>query len=257
MSTKQESIPKFSELEQVPKRSRVRRSQTKEAPVKQSRRTKAPLQETIVEEVPKKRTRVSKSKVNQETSAESVNDNLVELVVNDGDENNRNENNEELNNDSNVSNVSNLQTTEKIDAIIHKLKTESQEHLLPTKWVRHQIRVLKEIRKEVQKLEKKKTRAPRTHVEGRETGFLKPVPISSELASFVGVEKGSLCSRASVTKAICSYIKEHNLKNPERPKEIIPDKKLKSLLKYDETYGPITYTNYHTLLKPHYLTQAS
>lgn len=67
---------------------------------------------------------------------------------------------------------------------------------------------------------------------GRTTlsGITRPVLISDELCSFLGQKKGSLLARTVVTKHITTYIREHNLQNPDNKKQIIPDAKLQRLL---------------------------
>ncbi len=91
--------------------------------------------------------------------------------------------------------------------------------------------------KEAAKKNKKK-KAPRDDSAPRKpSGFASPVIVSDELYSFLerfGVKKGEPVARTDVTKYMTSYIKEHNLQNPELRREILPDSTLKSL------FGPAT-----------------
>uniref|UniRef100_A0A6C0EK53 DM2 domain-containing protein n=1 Tax=viral metagenome TaxID=1070528 RepID=A0A6C0EK53_9ZZZZ len=88
------------------------------------------------------------------------------------------------------------------------------------------------------------------------SGFLKPVGISEELAKFTGWDPSKLRSRVDVTKFICAYIKEKKLQNPENGREIRveTDPKLQKLLKYDKKKDdkPLTYYSLQTYLKPHF-----
>lgn len=88
------------------------------------------------------------------------------------------------------------------------------------------------------------------------SGFLKPVRISKELAKFTGWNPKEEHSRVDVTKYICNYIKEKDLQNPEDRRQIRvdDDPKLKSLLKYDakKDKKPLTYYSLQTYLKGHY-----
>lgn len=87
------------------------------------------------------------------------------------------------------------------------------------------------------------------------SGFLKPVQISKDLAKFTGWDQGQLRSRVDVTKFICDYIKEHNLQDPEDKRNIRfdQDANLKKLLKYDSKDGkPLTYYRLQTCLKDHF-----
>lgn len=80
-------------------------------------------------------------------------------------------------------------------------------------------------RKFIDKVQKKREKAKKSP-----SGFAKPSKISDELCEFVGVPKGSEQSRTDITRFINSYVKQHNLNNPENRREIFPDKKLKSIL---------------------------
>ena len=93
----------------------------------------------------------------------------------------------------------------------------------------------------------------KTKRKNNNSGFLKPVPISKEMANFTGWDPEELKSRVDVTKFICSYVKEHNLQNPADKRQIKPDKKLKKLLKYEHNpEAPLTYYRLQTYMKPHF-----
>ena len=53
--------------------------------------------------------------------------------------------------------------------------------------------------------------------------FMKPMKISSELADVVG--KGPM-PRTEVTKKIWAYIKKHDLQDPKNRRNIVPDARL-------------------------------
>jgi chromatin remodeling complex protein RSC6 len=109
--------------------------------------------------------------------------------------------------------------------LINTLKAEVQEL---KKMQRDHDVMLKEASK---KLKKKK--APRDDgVVRKPSGFASPVVVSDELYAFLaqfGVKHGDLVARTDVTRYVTSYIKEHNLQNPEHRREIVPDDSLKSL----------------------------
>lgn len=86
------------------------------------------------------------------------------------------------------------------------------------------------------------------------SGFLKPVQLSKEMAKFTGWDHSDLKSRVDVTKYICKYIRDNNLQNPDDRRQIIADKKLAKLLDYDaETDGkPLTYYRIQTYMKKHF-----
>lgn len=79
----------------------------------------------------------------------------------------------------------------------------------------------------------KKKKALRDNSNPRKpSGFASPVVVSDALYSFLsqwGVKKTDPIARTDVTRYITTYIKEHDLQNPEHRREIIPDAKLKAL----------------------------
>lgn len=86
------------------------------------------------------------------------------------------------------------------------------------------------------------------------SGFLKPVIISNDMAKFTGWNPDELRSRVDVTKYICKYIRENDLQNPEDRRQILADKKLAKLLEYsvDEDEKPLTYYRIQTYMKKHF-----
>ena len=57
----------------------------------------------------------------------------------------------------------------------------------------------------------------------KESKFMKPMNISSELSAVVG--KGPM-PRTEVTKKLWAYIKKHKRQDPNNKRDIIPDEKL-------------------------------
>jgi chromatin remodeling complex protein RSC6 len=117
---------------------------------------------------------------------------------------------------------------------------------------------LKRLEKRVARLQKeadKRRRRSKKPVEGEEVKprklsiFELPTPLSNDLCGFLGVSNGSKESRSNVTKAITSYVKQHDLKNKHT---IAPDAKLKALLGVKEG-EVLTYFNLQRYLNRHYL----
>ena len=120
---------------------------------------------------------------------------------------------------------------------------------------------LKHLRNDLTRVLKKaggRSTAPRDKSKTSNSGLMKPVVISKELAAFMGVPADSLHSRVSVTNAICTYIKTHNLQNPENKREIKPDAPLAKILGYKaDSKQALTYFYIQQLIQPHFLKEIS
>ena len=83
----------------------------------------------------------------------------------------------------------------------------------------------------------RKCAKPRRSNKGRNqnqnSGLLKPVLISEEMARFANWGKDELHSRVDVTKVICVYVKNNKLQKPSNKKTILPDKLLQEILRWD------------------------
>jgi len=88
------------------------------------------------------------------------------------------------------------------------------------------------------------------------SGFVKPTLISNELAAFLGKPTGTEMARTDVTREINAYIREHNLQNKDNGRIILPDTKLKSLLKIKKG-EELTYFNLQRYMSPHFAKASS
>ena len=111
----------------------------------------------------------------------------------------------------------------------------------------------KSIEKKVAKMTKlmEKTTKKRKSSQNKVSGFEKPTAISDELAKFVGEPVGTMLARTAVSKKIHEYVKSNNLQNPSNRRIIIPDAKLKKLLKTSGT-EELSYFNLQKFLKVHF-----
>ena len=107
-----------------------------------------------------------------------------------------------------------------------------------------QIKREKKILKLQSKSLKKNKRQP--------SGFARPLNVTSDLCNFMGKENGSKIARTEVTQYLIKYIKDNNLQNNENKKNIIPDKKLKKLLKLKKE-DKLTYFNLQKYMNVHYI----
>jgi chromatin remodeling complex protein RSC6 len=82
--------------------------------------------------------------------------------------------------------------------------------------------------------------------------FLKPRPLSDELATFMGLPAKSQKSQTEVTEFVSRYVKSHNCFDPNFKRRIIPDAKLAKLLRAKDG-EEVTYLNLQKFLKVHFL----
>lgn len=138
---------------------------------------------------------------------------------------------------------------QQVGSILASLKNDS-------KALRKQIA---QDKKAAEKLAKKSSKKKRVVVEGEEvkprnSGFMRPVRISDELAVFLGKEAGTVMGRQVANDEIRRYVTAHNLKETEKGKgrNINPDAKLSALLKLPAE-EQLTYFNLQKYMKPHFI----
>jgi chromatin remodeling complex protein RSC6 len=144
----------------------------------------------------------------------------------------------------------------RIEEEIEKLR-QSTEKVKGVKFLRSvnkAVKILKSDSVRVLKI-KPKTNRPRS----TNSGFMKPVRISGEMATFTSWEPEKLYSRVDVTKFICKYIRENKLQNSEDRRQIVCDEKLKALLKYDPLTAaePLTYFRLQQYIQRHFIKDAA
>jgi chromatin remodeling complex protein RSC6 len=138
-----------------------------------------------------------------------------------------------------------------IEEEIAKLR-ESSIKSKGVKYLRSLGKKVKTLRNHSVRVMKQKNRVNRKN--NNNSGFLKPVQISEEMAKFTGWNPDDLKSRVDVTKYICKYIKDYDLQNPADRRQIRADPKLAKLLKYDSKKDdPLTYYRLQTYMKPHFI----
>lgn len=139
-----------------------------------------------------------------------------------------------------------------VDECVKLLEVEIEAKPSNLKVLRSLKKKIVALRTKVSRISKKKGTTKST-TPNLNSGFLKPVKISDEMAKFAGWEPDVPKSRVDVTKHICNYIKEHNLQNPEDRRQIKPDAKLKKLLNFDPAKDDkLTYYKIQTYMKPHF-----
>lgn len=145
------------------------------------------------------------------------------------------------------------------DTIIASIETEieslrdSQGKARGVKFLRSLSKNIKTLKSQTARSMRKKTRTVRNS--NTNSGFLKPVKMSTAMAKFTGWDASVPRSRVDVTKYICDYIKQNNLQNPSDRRQILVDSKLGKLLSYDPAKAdePMTYYRIQSYLKPHFV----
>ena len=67
------------------------------------------------------------------------------------------------------------------------------------------------------------------------SGFAAPTSVTPELCEFMGRPQGSKIARTEVNQFITKYVKDHSLQDNADKSKILPDAKMKLLLKLGET----------------------
>tara|TARA_Y100000389_G_scaffold3804_1_gene3659 strand:- start:371 stop:850 length:480 start_codon:yes stop_codon:yes gene_type:complete len=139
-----------------------------------------------------------------------------------------------------------------IEEQIETIKASEVKSPVGVKYFKSLNKSLKQLRGDVGKNIKVK-RQMSTDM-SKTSGFLKPVSVSNEVSTFAGWSKGEQHSRVDVTKFICEYVKKNDLQNPKDRRQILPDKKLRSLLKLKENENePLTYYSLQRHIQPHFI----
>ena len=195
----------------------------------------------------KKSTKNTKmSKVPKKTTPEKVPE-VQESVVEQTTDNTVTSETTESNNVSDWKEVGQA-LIDRLDQCMQKNKEWQKEYETEVKEISKEFKqFMKKTSKEVRRKKQKGGNTNRSP-----SGFAKPANISDELANFLGVEKGTMLARTDVTKRLTTYIKEHDLQNPENKREIFPDEKLGKIIRIPEKYdNQLTYFNFQACFKHH------
>ena len=118
--------------------------------------------------------------------------------------------------------------------------------------LQQQLRILEKTVKKQMKTFKKNATKNKNKGNRKPSGFAKPSKVTNELCEFMNKKEGTEIARTEVTRALCSYIKEHKLENKENSKIIAPDDKLKTLLGIEEGQE-LTYFTIQKFMNKHFI----
>ena len=124
---------------------------------------------------------------------------------------------------------------------------EDKNHNVSVRFLKSLCRQLKTLKADCFRLLSRKVR--KTSTRNGNSGFMKPVKISVEMAKFCNFKPDQLVSRVDVTKAICNYVKDNNLQNKEDRRQFNPDAKLGALLEVKEV---LTYYTLQKHIQKHF-----
>ncbi len=149
-----------------------------------------------------------------------------------------------------VEDMSSLQ--ERINAEVEKLREGGDRGVKFLRSVNKFLKVMSSDFVRVMKLR------PKVKRQNTNSGFMKPVKVSAQMTSFLGISPSELYSRTQITKLLCDYISSHNLRQ-ESNKTIIlvnNDKGLNQLLdashKDFASQQPITYFRLQKFIQHHF-----
>ena len=152
-----------------------------------------------------------------------------------------------VNKDSVLADIDSLMTD--LTSEIEERRNDKTRKSGNTRFLRNVLKRLKVARKDVNNVAKTKKRTVRQT--NKKSGFMKPVQISQQIADFAGWDAKTPRSRVDVTRYLCNYIKEKNLQKPENKRFILPDKKLKRLLKMPKG-ADLTYSHMQRYIQHHF-----
>lgn len=139
---------------------------------------------------------------------------------------------------------------EQLEELYKKLKDLSKEVTQCATAVKSVMaQVEREKKTAVSSAKKGDNRDPKTKKSGLET----PVELSDVMCEFLGIDKGSKRIRNEVKAEVRAHIRNKKLQNPENKREIIPDKKLKTILHGYKDGDELTYWTMETYLKHNFI----
>jgi chromatin remodeling complex protein RSC6 len=150
-----------------------------------------------------------------------------------------------------------VSSSDNLKTLLQGLTDQSTQLKVLMNTVRTVLKDTERQNKELEKLRNKKTRTKTERsANALPSGITKPVAITDELATFLGVTPGTLVPRNEVTKGVSSYVKKFELYDKDNKQKFIldsrPEAQVLKVLLGNPTEG-VTYFNLQRYLKHHYL----
>ena len=152
---------------------------------------------------------------------------------------------------SSVDEVPTIETS--MTEVLSQFSANIQSLTLALASVKNEFKALeRHVLKEARTMDKVNARRNKNKGLRAPSGFVKPAEISPALAKFLGVAPDTKMARTDVTKMITAYVKQHSLQDKNNGRRILPDTKLKALLKVGDG-EEVTYFNLQKYMKPHFV----
>lgn len=136
-----------------------------------------------------------------------------------------------------------------IDTLVNEIDARIKDLKNKAKLLRKDVAVLVKMQ---QKATKKSSGSNANRTPRAPSGFAKPTTVTDEMYTFLGMDAGTPIARVDVTRKINEYIKTNNLQNPSDKRQIMPDAKLRDLLKLSPN-DHVTFFNLQTFLSKHFV----
>jgi chromatin remodeling complex protein RSC6 len=232
---KKEEVKKEEVKKEEAKKEEVKKEEAKKEEVKKEEAKKEEVKKEKVKKEKVKKEKVKKEKVKKEKSES----NLDTSSSSDSEKVRR-----VLSNDEVEKTFNNLLKT--VDDEVQLLR-DNKNHSVGVRFLRNVSKQLKLLKTDSFRLLNKKVR--KNVVRNGNSGFMKNVKISPEMAKFCNFKQDQLVSRVDVTKYICNYVKENNLQNQDDRRQFVPDEKLASILGEKDT---VTYYTLQKYIQKHF-----
>jgi len=152
--------------------------------------------------------------------------------------------------EENVEVEAEVEEEDELDKLVTEYLADLHQVSVLNAGLKNKFKVIEKLRARRLKAADKASKKKRKGGNRAPTGFVKPAPISDELAAFFGLPSGTEMARTEATKKITEYIKEHKLENSKNGRKIDPDEPLKKLL--NVTNQNLEYFNLQTYIKHHF-----
>lgn len=128
-------------------------------------------------------------------------------------------------------------------SVVNEINAQLQQISSFVSNVKNNLKIAEKLYAKELKVAQKSSKAKKSSGNKSPSGFTKPSRISDELASFLGKATGTEMARTEVSKELHKYIKDNNLQLQTNRRTIVPDAKLSTLLRINDTTVPLTYFN--------------